>query len=305
MTGRDWITEEEFEAAARFLQVVATMQYNKHAYYAELTDEEHRWNSHMRGEDYRRIENWLIDIIPNFRYWDAEQPGGATVGWDGKHLQVRDEGSVLATYDPAELRDPRADGFRGKLRGAGISVRKTERLRKLRGAGALGRVLYLISSRDNERRAEDIKDARKLVLGVLQEAGIQVYVISGDGALNEDHIVWGVYSEPRRAIDRQEALVNQRVTSLSVPAVRSWFRKPKPEPGTEPGTEAEPDPAHKRPLPPELREKLYTWITTGIATLLLLIGGVASWNESNPGIFIGVSCIAATVAAAGTAFADE
>lgn len=290
MTGRDWITEEEFEAAARFLQVVATMQYNKHAYYAELTDEERKWNSAMRGEDYRRIKNWLNDIIPNFRYLDAEQPSGATVEWDGKCLQVRDEGSVLATYDPAELRDPRSDGFRGKLRGVGIAVRKTERLRKLRGAGALGRVLYLISSRDNERRAEDIKEARKLVLGVLQEAGIQVDVISGDGALNEDHIVWGVYSEPCRAIDRQEALVNQRVTSLSVPAVRSWFRKPKPEPGTE----AEPEPAHKRPLSPELRAKLYTWVAAGIVASILLTAGVVSWNESNPGIFIGVSCAVAT-----------
>lgn len=290
MTGRDWITEEEFEAAARFLQVVATMQYNKHAYYAELTDEERRWNSDMRGEDYRRIENWLNDIIPNFRYLDAEQPSGATVEWDGKCLQVRDEGSVLATYDPAELRDPRADGFRGKLRGAGIAVRKTERLRKLRGAGALGRVLYLISSRDNELRAEDIKEARKLVLGVLQEAGIQVDVISGDGTLNEDHTVWGVYSEPCKAIERQEALVNQRVTSLSVPAVRSWFRKPKPEPGTE----AEPEPAHKRPLSPELRAKLYTWVAAGIVASILLTAGVVSWNESNPGIFIGVSCAVAT-----------
>lgn len=290
MTGRDWITEEEFEAAARFLQVVATMQYNKHAYYAELTDEERRWNSDMRGEDYRRIENWLNDIIPNFRYLDAEQPSGATVEWDGKCLQVRDEGSVLATYDPAELRDPRSDGFHGTLRGVGIAVRKTERLRKLRGAGALGRVLYLISSRDNEHRAEDIKEARKLVLGVLQEAGIQVDVISGDGALNEDHIVWGVYSEPCRAIDRQEALVNQRVTSLSVPAVRSWFREPKPEPGTE----AQPEPAHKRPLSPELRAKLYTWVAAGIVASILLTAGVVSWNESNPGIFIGVSCAVAT-----------
>lgn len=290
MTGRDWITEEEFEAAARFLQVVATMQYNKHAYYAELTDEELRWNSDMRGEDYRRIENWLNDIIPNFRYLDAEQPSDATVEWDGKCLQVRDEGSVLAAYDPAELRYPRADGFRGKLRGAGIAVRKTERLRKLRGAGALGRVLYLISSRDDELRAEDIKEARKLVLGVLQEAGIQVDVISGDGALNEDHIVWGVYSEPCKAIERQEALVNQRVTSLSVPAVRSWFRNPKPEPGTE----AEPEPAHKRPLSPELRAKLYTWVAAGIVASILLTAGVVSWNESNPGIFIGVSCAVAT-----------
>lgn len=290
MTGRDWITEEEFEAAARFLQVVATMQYNKHAYYAELTGKELRWNSDMRGEDYRRIENWLNDIIPNFRYLDAEQPSGATVEWNGKYLQVRDEGSVLATYDPAELRDPRADGFRGKLRGAGIAVRKTERLRKLRGAGALGRVLYLISSRDDELRAEDIKEARKLVLGVLQEAGIQVDVISGDGALNEDHIVWGVYSEPCKAIERQEALVNQRVTSLSLPAVRSWFRNPKPEPGTE----AEPEPAHKRPLSPELRAKLYTWVAAGIVASILLTAGVVSWNESNPGIFIGVSCAVAT-----------
>lgn len=294
MTGRDWITEEEFEAAARFLQVVATMQYNKHACYAELTDEERRWNSDMRGEDYRRIENWLNDIIPNFRYLDAEQPSGATVEWDGKCLQVRDEGSVLATYDPAELRDPRSDGFHGKLRGAGIAVRKTERLKELRGAGALGRVLYLISSKDNERRAGDIKEARKLVLGVLQEARIRVDVISGDGALNEDHIVWGVYSEPCRAIDRQEALVNQRVISLSVPAVRSWFRKPKPEPGTEPGTEAEPEPAHKRPLSPELRAKLYTWVAAGIVASILLTAGVVSWNESNPGIFIGVSCAVAT-----------
>ena len=290
MTGRDWITEEEFEAAARFLQVVATMQYNKHEYYAELTDEERRWNSDMRGEDYRRIENWLNDIIPNFRYLDAEQPSGATVEWDGKCLQVRDEGSVLATYDPAELRDPRSDGFHGKLRGGGIAVRKTERLKELRGAGALGRVLYLISSKDNERRAWDIKEARKLVLGVLQEARIRVDVISGDGALNEDHIVWGVYSEPCRAIDRQEALVNQRVTSLSVPAVRSGFRKPKPEPGTE----AEPEPAHKRPLSPELRAKLYTWVAAGIVASILLTAGVVSWNESNPGIFIGVSCAVAT-----------
>lgn len=64
MTGRDWITEEEFETAARFLQVVATMRGNLGDYYSELLDEERRWNSDMRGEDYRRIENWLNDIIP-------------------------------------------------------------------------------------------------------------------------------------------------------------------------------------------------------------------------------------------------
>ena len=253
------------------------------------------------GEDYRRIENWLNDIIPNFRYLDAEQPSGATVEWDGKRLLVCDGGRVLATFDPAELRDPRSVCSRGGPRGVAVAAGKTERLQELRGTGALGRVLYLISSRDNERRAEDVKEARKLVLGVLREAGIWVDVISGDGALNEDHIVWGDYSEPCKAIKRQEALGNMRVTSLSVPAVRSWFRKPKPEPGTE----AEPEPESKRPLPPELREKLYTWITTGIAALILLIGGVASWNENNPGIFIGVSCIAATVVGAAIAIADE
>lgn len=153
-----------------------------------------------------------------------------------------DGGRVLATFDPAELRDPRSVCSRGGPRGVAVAAGKTERLQELRGTGALGRVLYLISSRDNEHRAEDVKEARKLVLGVLREAGIRVDVISGDGALNEDHIVWGDYSEPCKAIERQEALENMRVTSLSVPAVRSWFRKPKPEPGTE----AEPEPAHKR-----------------------------------------------------------
>ena len=302
MSGHDLITEEEFEAAARFLQVVATMRGNLGDYYSELLDEERRWNSDMRGEDYRRIENWLNDIIPNFRYLDAEQPSGATVEWDGKCLLVCDGGRVLATYDPAELLDPRSVCLRGgRPHGVAVAAGKTERLQELRGTGALGRVLYLISSGDNEHRAEDVKEARKLVLGVLQEAGIRVDVISGAGALNEDRIVWGDYSEPCKAIERQEALENMRVTSLSVPAVRSWFRKPKPESETEPETA----PAHKRPLPPELSAKLYTWVIAGIAALLLLIGGVAIWNKSNPEIFIGVSCMAATVVAAGIAFADE
>ena len=262
MTGRDWITEEEFETAARFLQVVATMRGNLGDYYSELLDEERRWNSDMRGEDYRRIENWLNDIIPNFRYLDAEQPSGATVEWDGKCLLVCDGGRVLATFDPAELRDPRSVCSLGGPHGVVVAAGKTERLQELRGTGALGRVLYLISSRDNEHRAEDVKEARKLVLGVLREAGIRVDVISGDGALNEDHIVWGDYSEPCKAIERQEALENMRVTSRSVPAVRSWFRKPKPEPGTE----AEPEPAHKRRI-------RWDWMLTIVE--LLILGGIA------------------------------
>ena len=269
MSGRDWITEEEFETAARFLQVVATMRGNLGDYYSELLDEERRWNSDMRGEDYRRIENWLNDIIPNFRYLDAEQPSGATVEWDGKCLLVCDGGRVLATFDPAELRDPRSVCSRGEPRGAAVAAGKTERLQELRGTGALGRVLYLISSRDNERRAEDVKEARKLVLGVLQEAGIRVDAISRDGALNEDHIVWGVYSEPCKAIERQEALENQRVTSLSVPGVRSWFRKPKPEKKeiakpekTEPETEPE-------------SERRIRWDWWLVMVELIILGGIA------------------------------
>lgn len=262
------ITQDEFETAARFLQVVATLQHRKHEYYSELLDEERRWNSRMGGEDYRRIESWLNDIIPNFHHQDAEHQGGATVYWDGNHLLVYDEGRVLAAFDPAELRNPGSDGFHGKLRGMGVSTGKPERLRELRGAGALGRVLYLISSRDNEYRAEDIKEARKLVLGILQEACIRVEVITGDGALNEDHIVWGDYSEPCKAIERQEALENQRVTSLSIPAVRSWFHKPKPEPEHEvPESETEPETA-----PARKRHNLWGWAL--VAFELLVIGWI-------------------------------
>lgn len=122
--------------------------------------------------------------------------------------------------------------------------------------------------------------ARKSLSRTLRDAGIYVEFNASDDTFDDSLIVWGHYRAPIKALERTE-------------------KKPKKR------FMGEPKQKEKRPLPPELRTKLYTWITAGIVALILLTAGVISWNESNPGIFIGVSCMVAAGVATIIAIADE
>lgn len=297
MADRNWITEEEFEIAARFLQVVALMKYRGDDNYSEYFHRRSFGYSSNTSNERKQLREWLESQVPKCTGWTSNPSRGTTVQWDGTVLSLRNRERVLAKFNlPMLLTEVGRPDSHALIHGADVTDNKTFEgradLRELTCVGTLGRVLSLL---DKNPYYRDITATRKAVSRTLQDAGIHVVFSELDDTFDDSLIVWGDYRAPIDAVERQEALENRRVTALSVPIVRSWFRKPKPEPKPEPGAEAEPEPAHKRPLPPELRAKLYTWVAVGIVASILLTAGVVSWNESNPGIFIEVSCLAASV----------
>lgn len=122
---------------------------------------------------------------------------------------------------------------------------------------------------DEDSYGYDITRAREIASRTLQDAGICVEFDTQGDAFDDSLIVWGYYGAPIEAIERQEALDNRRVTALSVPAVRSWFRKPGPK-----RVEiAKPEKAEPETEPESERRIRWDW---GLVMVeLLILGGIA------------------------------
>lgn len=98
------ITEEEFETAARFLQVTSLMRARTDTRY----DNETRvvsYETHGVGcvERRKQLREWLDSQIPRCTSWTANTYRGTTVQWDGVSLTLHRRGKVLAEFSPSEL----------------------------------------------------------------------------------------------------------------------------------------------------------------------------------------------------------
>ena len=270
------LTEEEFETAARFLQVTSLM--------GERTDDRYdnetsvvSYETHGVGcvERRKQLREWLDSQIPRCTSWTANTYRGTTVQWDGVSLTLHRRGEVLAEFSPSELqKKPRFHGNWQHVPGASIKDDGTFKgrydLRELTCVGALGRVLSLLE--DEDAYCYDITRARKIISRTLRDAGICVEFDTQGDAFDDSLIVWGYYGAPLEAIERQEALEHRRVTALSVPVLRSWFRNPKPEKKeiakpekTEPETEPE-----TRPEPESKRRNLWDWALVTFELLVIV-----------------------------------
>lgn len=276
------LTEEEFETAARFLQVTSLMRVRTNTRYDNETSLV-SYETHGVGcvERRKQLREWLDSQIPRCTSWTANTYRGTTVQWDGASLTLHRCGKVLAEFLPSQLQEePRFHGNWQHVPGASIKDDGTFEgrydLRKLVVVGTLGRVLYLLG---DAHSTDDITRARRIVSLVLQEAGIYVVSNATDGTFEDSLIVWGFYGAPIEAIERAKKKPEKRFMG-------------------------EPKQKEKRPLSLERRAKLYTWITAGIVALILLTAGVVSGNESNPGIFLWAICLVAIVAVATLAILD-
>lgn len=254
MADRNWITEEEFEIAARFLQVVALMKYRGDDNYREYFHRRSFGYSSNTPNERKQLREWLESQVPKCTGWTSNPSRGTTVQWDGTVLSLRNRERVLAKFNlPVLLSEVQRHDSHAYIPGADVTDNKTFEgradLRELTCVGTLGRVLSLL---DKNPYYRDITATRKAVSRTLQDAGIHVVFSELDDTFDDQLIVWGDYRAPIGAIERQEALKNRRVTALSVPAVRSWFRKPEPE--TEPTRK---------------RRNLWGWVLVVVATLAL------------------------------------
>lgn len=232
MSGRDWITEEEFEVAVAYLRVLI------------LTNV---------GSDRRRIQPKVLEGNPvNRGYYPA------SLEWRPPYLTIRNafrltDGPVhdvrfaSASYDVDKLSDL-STGTYGCLvpsatRGRGGSVFFTP-------VGLLGRVLCALDieygytpGKGGVAEDHSYEECRKKVGTLITRMNLKDWG-SHDAVLAKElgeYPVWGDYSTPRKAIDRQERREHQKKVAVLVPPLpkRGWFlRRPEPEP------------AHKRHLPP-------------------------------------------------------
>ena len=172
-------------------------------------------------------------------------------------------------------------------------------------------MLYLVSQRTWEQLSHS-REHYYLIEQLLKEEGIEVGTRPLPGPPSPEP------STKKRPGPRELPGINFLQVKAHVESTR--YKEPEPKTEPKPGATLEwgdytalieaierADPKRKRekPTPPpkpkkvreprsERRAKLYTWIFAGIVAVILLTAGVASWNESNPGIFIGVSCMVAT-----------
>lgn len=302
------ITQDEFETAARFLQVVALMEgyswQNYEKYFYCNTSGYYR-----DSEDRDKLREWLDSHVPTCADWTSNPAKGTTVQWDGTVLSLQNREGVLAKFNlPMLLEKTRRHDRYAHIHGADVTNNAPHNafegrtdLRKLVVVGTLGKVLSLLP----EKNASlwDIADARKSVRRTLQDAGIYVEPSASDSAFDDQLIVWGYYGAPIGAIERGAASEKKKQRKLGV------IELFKPNPAIEVGVAVVPDtwreakPA-KTEAQSERRAKLYTWVAAGIVALILLAAGVVSWNESNPGIFIEVSCMVAAWVVAYLAILD-
>lgn len=282
------ITQDEFETAARFLQVVALMEaYGWHNY------EEYFYNSTSRfyggSEERDRLREWLDSQIPTCANWTSDPAQGTTVQWDGTVLSLRNRKGVLAEFNlPQLLEGPRRHDRYAYIHGADVTnndplnaFKGRTDLRELVVVGTLGKVLSLLPEKNAS--LYDIADARKSVWRTLQDAGIYVEPSASDSAFDDSLIVWGYYGAPIEAIERQERAECKKKVAVLVPPLPKVFHWMKSKPKAEPKGETEPEPTpmleleHKAPEPdtePETaperkRRNLWGWALVAFELLAI------------------------------------
>lgn len=252
MTGRDWITEEEFEIAVAYLRVLL------------LTNV---------GSDRQRIQPKVLEGNPvNRGYYPA------SLEWRPPYLTIRnafrledrpprDQDFSSASYDVGSLSDL-STGTSGCLVPSGTHGRGGSIF--FVPVGLLGRVLCALDTEYGYTPgkggvAEDhsYEECRKKVGTLITRMNLKDWG-SHDAVLAKElgeYPVWGDYSTPRKAIDRQERREHQKKVAVLVPPLpkRGWFfRKPEPETETE----------------PKSKLSLHYVVFTGIA---LILYGVAAY----------------------------
>lgn len=302
------ITDEEFETAARFLQVVALMEaYGWHNYEKYFYSSTSRYYGGSEERD--RLREWLDSQIPTCANWTSDPAQGTTVQWDGTVLSLRNRKGVLAEFNlPQLLEEPRRHDRYAHIHGAVVTNNAPHNafegrtdLRELVVVGTLGRVLSLLPEKDAS--LWDIADARKSVRRTLQDAGIYVEPSASDSAFDDSLIVWGYYGAPIEAIERGAASGKKR-RKLGV------IELFKPNPAIEVGVAVVPDtwrkgePKKVQEPQSERRANSYSRIILWIINLILLFAGVISWIEGTPGIFLWASCMIAICVVAYLAIVD-
>lgn len=281
----DTITEEEFETAAQLLRVRLKM--------VEMCNSGEAW----------------FPYIPIFRGWGDDTAQGQTVRWDGTTLTLYDKRGDIASFNTRQM-FPVEGSWRPKedeveLFGGNGPVKPDACV----GVGTFGRVLNLISEHRGRITSEDgIEGARTAVRNLIALHGIQVRhsknpeprargVLPGINFLRvKAHVESTRYKEPEPKTEPKPApTLEWGDYSALIEAIERADPKRKREKPTPP---PKPEKVQEPKSQSEQRAKLHTWIFAGIVALILLTAGVASWNEGNPGIFIGVSCMVATWVAA-------
>lgn len=274
MTGRDWITEEEFETAARFLQVVALMKSHGDNNYEGYFYRSHS-GYYSRSDERATLREWLDSEVPNCTDWTPYPAQGTMVQWDGTVLSLRNREGVLAKFNlPLLLEKPRRHDRYAHIHGADVTNNTPNNtfegrtdLRELTCVGTLGRVLALL---DQDAYRCDITDARKSLSRTLRDAGIYVEFNDMDDTFDDSLIVWGYYRAPIEALERDTVLEKKR-------RKRGIIELFKPNPAIEVGVVVAPDTWRKakpEKTEPESKLSLHYVTFTGIA---LILYGVAAF----------------------------
>lgn len=282
------LTEEEFETAARFLQVTSLMEVRTDTRYENET-RVISYETHGVGSVERRkqLREWLDSQIPRCTSWTADTYRGTTVQWDGASLTLHRRGKVLAEFSPSKLQEkPYVHGHWQHVPGAIIKDDGTFKgrydLRELTCVGTLGRVLSLL---DKSPYCRDITSARRSVRLVLQEAGIHVEFNTTDDTFDDSLIVWGYYGAPIGAIERQERAECKKKVAVLVPPLPRVLRWMKTEPEPTPTLELE----HKAPepktepetVPARKRRNLWGWALVAVE-LLAIVGICHIYTTQGP-----------------------
>lgn len=271
MTGRDWITEEEFEIAVAYLRVLL------------LTNV---------GRDRQRIQPKVMEGNPLNRGYLP-----ASLNWRPPYLTIRNAFQLAdraprdldfssASYDVDALSDLSTGTF-GCLvpsvaggRGGSIFFIPV---------GLLGRVLcalyteYGYTPRNGGvTEVPSWEECRGKVCIAITRMNIKDWG-SPDAVLAKElggYPLWGDYTEPRGAIKRQELAECQEKVAVLVPPLPKVFRWMKTEPKAEPEkTEPEPTPMleleHKAPeseaepetAPERKRRNLWGWVIVAFELL--------------------------------------
>ena len=262
------ITTDEFETAARFLQVVALME----AYSGRNYTLYHHLSNRASG-DIDELREWLESHVPNCIDWTSDPARGTTVQWDGTVLSLRNREGVLAKFHlPMLLEKPRRHDRYAHIHGADVTNNAPHNafegrtdLRELVVVGTLGRVLSLLDKDDY--LDSDIANARESVRRTLQDAGIYVEPSASGPAFDDSLIVWGYYGAPIEAIERGAALEKKRQK-------RGIIELLKPNPAKEVGVAVVPDTWHKaepeKTEPESKRRNLWGWALIAFELLAIV-----------------------------------
>ena len=294
MTGRDWITEEEFEIAVAYLRVLL------------LTNV---------GRDRQRVQPKVLGGNPLDRGYLP-----ASLDWRPPYLTIRNAFQLAdraprdldfssASYDVDALSDLSTGTF-GCLvpsvaSGRGGSIFFIP-------VGLLGRVLcalyteYGYTPRNGGvTEVPSWEECRRKVCIAITRMNIKDWD-APDAVLAKElggYPLWGDYTEPRGAIKRQELAECQEKVAVLVPPLPKVFRWMKTEPKAEPEktepkaepekTEPEPTPMleleHKAPepetepgtVPARKRRNLWGWALVAVE-LLAIVGICHIYTTQGP-----------------------